>query len=139
MSDAIPDGQPSPHDLRDAGPRPINAPVERPEPEVSELAVHGDPSRQGAAARTAPETAAGRRTVAWVRPTDLFVSLSGRASGRGIDFQTELARRTRRLPSNAVAVSRRGIARRSHRLALVTAFGVNTPAAQTSLEPLELK
>lgn len=138
MSDAIQDGQPSHDDPRDAGPQPVRPPAERPEPDVSELAVHGDPSRQ-AAASTSPAARSGRSTVAWVRPTDLFVSLSGRASGRGIDFQAELARRSRRLPSNAVAVSRRGIARRSHRLAPVTAFGVNTPAAQTSLEPLGLK
>ncbi|MDI9889597.1 hypothetical protein [Microbacterium sp. IEGM 1404] len=135
MSDAIRDAQP-PHDKsREAGSQPTRAPIERPEPDVSEFAVHGDPSRQ-AVPGPAPDAATGRSTVAWVRPTDLFVSLSGRASGRGIDFQAELARR---LPSNAVAVSRRGIARRSHRLAPVTAFGVNTPAAQTSLEPLELK
>lgn len=138
MIDAIRDAQP-PHDKsREAGSQPTRAPIERPEPDVSEFAVHGDPSRQ-AVPGPAPAAASGRSTVAWVRPTDLFVSLSGRASGRGIDFQAELARRTRRLPSNAVAVSRRGIARRSHRLAPVTAFGVNTPAAQISLEPLELK
>ncbi|KJL29684.1 hypothetical protein RL72_00314 [Microbacterium azadirachtae] len=138
MSDATRDAQPSHDESREPDPQPTRAPVERPEPDVSELAVHGDPSRQ-AVSGTTPAAATGRSTVAWVRPTDLFVSLSGRASGRGIDFQAELARRTRRLPSNAVAVSRRGIARRSHRLAPVTAFGVNTPAAQTSLEPLELK
>ena len=138
MTDANRDAQP-PHDKTpEAGSQPTRAPIERPEPDVSEFAVHGDPSRQ-AVPGPAPDAATGRSTVAWVRPTDLFVSLSGRASGRGIDFQAELARRTRRLPSNAVAVSRRGIARRSHRLAPVTAFGVNTPAAQTSLEPLELK
>ncbi|PJJ55470.1 hypothetical protein AB0870_12270 [Microbacterium proteolyticum] len=137
MSDAIHDGQPSHDHLRAAGPQLVRPAAERSEPDVSELAVHGDPSRQ--AAGTSPAATSARSTVAWVRPTDLFVSLSGRASSRGIDFQAELARRTRRLPSNAVAVSRRGIARRSHRLAPVTAFGVNTPAAQTSLEPLGLK
>ena len=138
MSDAIQDGQPSHDDPRAARPQPVRPPANGTESEGSELAVHGDPSRKRAASTSAAATS-GRSTVAWVRPTDLFVSLSGRASGRGIDFQAELARRTRMLPSNAGAVSRRGIARRSHRLAPVTAFGVDTPAAQASLAPLELK
>ncbi len=138
MSDATHDAQPPHDDPHATRPQPARPPAERPEPDVSELALHPDPSRQGLAGRT-PAATSSRSTVAWVRPTDLFVSLSGRASGRGIDFHTELARRTQRLPSNAVAVSRRGIARRSQRLAPVTAFGVNTPAAQTSLEPLELR
>ncbi|MDC7802336.1 hypothetical protein PP359_00215 [Sphingomonas sp. BLCC-B65] len=93
--------------------------------EVSELARHRDPSL------TATRTAARRRSgVEWVRPSELLVSRSARIAGRGIDFQAELARRTRSLPVHAAGATRRGVQRlgvgagdRARRLPPVAAFG----------------
>ncbi len=39
------------------------------------------------------------RTVAWVRVSELHAVLGSRVAGRGIDLQSELARRARRAPS----------------------------------------
>lgn len=44
-----------------------------------------------------------RRTVAWVRVSELHAVLGSRVAGRGIDLQTELARRARRGPSAAAS------------------------------------
>ena len=50
-----------------------------------------------------------RRTVEWVRVSELHAVLGSRVVGRGIDLQSELARRTRRAPSAAASrVSRLG-------------------------------
>ncbi|MFK4763097.1 hypothetical protein ACI3KS_19400, partial [Microbacterium sp. ZW T5_45] len=65
-----------------------------------------------------------------VRPTDLLAARTGRVAGQGIDFQAELARRTRRAPGQAYrgarTVARSGIrvvSERARRLPPVTAFG----------------
>lgn len=97
--------------------------------DVSELARHGDPS----AAKTKPDAAqAGRRRagVEWVRPSDLLASRMGRVVGQGIDFQTELARRARRVPAQAYRGTRpvarsggRVVSERARKLPPVTAFG----------------
>lgn len=93
--------------------------------EVSELARHPDPSQ---ASKTVehkdPDKA--RRGVAWVRPSELMSQAGGRVAGRGIDFHTELARRTRRLPGGAVRATRhsaRLASERARRLPPVSAFG----------------
>lgn len=44
-----------------------------------------------------------RRTVAWVRISELHAVLGSRVAGRGIDLQSELARRARRAPSAAAS------------------------------------
>jgi len=44
-----------------------------------------------------------RRTVAWVRVSELHAVLGSRVAGRGIDLQSELARRARRAPSAAAS------------------------------------
>lgn len=92
-----------------------------------ELARHRDPSLAKTSARSTTSSI-GRRSVVWVRPSDLAATLSSQAAGRGIDFQAELARRSRRLPARAVAVSRQGIARRADRLPLACAFGASRHA-----------
>lgn len=57
--------------------------------------------------------------VDWVRPTDLMARHSAALAGRGIDFEVELARRTR-TPLTAGA---KAISNRAHRLAPLSAFG----------------
>lgn len=90
-------------------------PARAEEAEVSALAHHRDPSLTGRGA-TAAGKATRARGVEWVRPTELVAHRSGRIAGRGIDFQAELARRSRRLPGQTVRVSRRGISNASARL-----------------------
>ena len=69
------------------------------------------------------------RGVEWVRPTDLIARHSAHAAGRGLDFQAELARRTR-TPIGA-GVRRHGD--RARRLPPISAFGrSSTPASQMS-------
>ncbi len=99
--------------------------LKSPEPaaEVSELARHGDPSRVKTSTPAMSEEEKLRRAVIWVRPTELIPTTTGRVVGRGIDFQAELARRTRALPVRAAAATRHGIRERTRRLAPLSAFG----------------
>lgn len=91
--------------------------------EVSELARHGDPSQVKASTAAMSEEEKLRRAVVWMRPTELIPTTTGRVVGRGIDFQAELARRTRALPVQAAAATRHGIRERTRRLAPLSAFG----------------
>ena len=59
------------------------------------------------------------RGVEWVRPTDLIARGSSRVAGAGINFQTELRRRT----FEVTAASARGIADRARHLPPLSAFG----------------
>jgi len=63
------------------------------------------------------------RGVEWVRPTDLMARGGSRVAGAGINFQTELRRRT----YQATATSARGIAERARRLPPISAFGHGSP------------
>jgi len=81
---------------------------------------------------TSPTGASVRRVrgVEWVRPTDLMARHGAALAGRGIDFEAELARRTRSIPARAVRAGRRGIsdahtagAERARRLPPVSDFG----------------
>ena len=97
------------------------------EGETSALARHRDPSLTQDATEAAKKQRPG---VEWVCPTDLMASRSARIAGRGIDFQAELARRTRSLPVHVVGATRRGVQRlgvgagdRARRLPPVSAFG----------------
>lgn len=63
--------------------------------------------------------AAQARGVEWVRPTDLLARGGSRAAGAGIDFQKELARRTR----GATAERLHAIRDRAHLLPPLSAFG----------------
>lgn len=56
-------------------------------------AVRAAAARRGA--DSTPRATAKARGVEWVRPTDLLARHTATLSGRGIDFQTELARRAR--------------------------------------------
>lgn len=59
------------------------------------------------------------RGVDWVRPTDLMARSGSRVAGAGIDFQADVARRSR----HAAATSARAVAARARRLPPVSAFG----------------
>jgi hypothetical protein len=61
----------------------------------------------------------GEPSIAWVRASDLLYSGSGRIAGRGLDFETVLARRVRQ----SSAVTRRGIRDRADRLPPLSEFG----------------
>ncbi len=70
------------------------------------------------------------RGVEWVRPTDLLARQSATVAGRGIDFEVELARRTRKLTSHVTRASGLGlgkaataISERARRLPDVSEFG----------------
>ena len=69
------------------------------------------------------------RGVEWVRPTDLIARHSAHAAGRGLDFQAELARRTR----TPLGAGVRRLGDRARRLPPISAFGCSTaPASQMS-------
>jgi hypothetical protein len=69
------------------------------------------------------------RGVEWVRPTDLIARHSAHAAGRGLDFQAELARRTR----TPIGAGVRRLGDRARRLPPISAFGrSSTPASQVS-------
>ncbi|AGJ77189.1 hypothetical protein [Cutibacterium avidum] len=59
------------------------------------------------------------RGVEWVRPTDLMARTGSRMAGAGIDFQADMARRSR----HAATTSTRALALRARRLPPVSAFG----------------
>ncbi|GGO61538.1 hypothetical protein GCM10010910_09580 [Microbacterium nanhaiense] len=59
------------------------------------------------------------RGVEWVRPRDLMMRAGSRVAGAGIDFHTELMRRTR----TATADSARYLRDRARHLPPVSAFG----------------
>lgn len=59
------------------------------------------------------------RGVEWVRPADLMARHGAAVSGRGIDFQAELARRARAPITNRV----RRVGDRSRQLPPLSAFG----------------
>ena len=89
---------------------------------------------------TSPAGASVRRVrgVEWVRPTDLMARHGAALAGRGIDFEVELARRTRNLPAQAVRAGRRRIsdaqsveAERARRLPPVSDFGRRTGGSQS--------
>lgn len=68
--------------------------------------------------------------VDWVRPTDLLARQSATVAGRGIDFEVELARRTRKLTGHVTRAGGRdlgkvgkAISERARRLPDVSEFG----------------
>ena len=65
------------------------------------------------------------RGVEWVRPTDLIARHSAHAAGRGLDFQAELARRTR----TPIGAGVRRLGDRARRLPPISAFGRSTAPA----------
>lgn len=104
-----------------------SAPVtDRTTPETDEAtgapeAVRAAAARRGAAKTTLTATKA--RGVEWVRPTDLLARHGATLSGRGIDFQAELARRARALITTRLHRAGRSVGDRARRLPPISAFG----------------
>lgn len=112
------------HEPRERLPEPDTSPtaaesVEKVEaPEAVQAAKTAD--RRGIS-RDATAQDAGRRSrgVEWVRPTDLLTRHGAALAGRGLDFEVELARRTR----TTTATRLRGLRDRTRRLPPLSAFG----------------
>jgi hypothetical protein len=81
-----------------------NPPQPRPDEVVAALAVHRDPSVPHAAPSNDPKP---QRGIAWVRPSELPTLLGTKWAGRGIDLQSDLVRRSRRVPITAARAGRR--------------------------------
>lgn len=64
------------------------------EAEPPALAVRRDPSQQA----VAPSRHPAANGVAWVRPSELAMRVGSPIAGRGIDLQTALTARVRRVP-----------------------------------------
>ncbi len=99
--------------------------------EISELSRHADPSKRDFAPEVTEETERLRRGIVWMRPTELIPQTTARVAGRGIDFQAELTRRTRSVPGQTAAASRRAISARSSTLPPLSSFGTTTPQQDT--------
>lgn len=99
----------------------LSVPRDRPEPEA---AMTPEAVRAAQVARTEKQHAAlvRGRGVEWVRPTDLMARHSANVAGRGLDFQAELARRTR----TPLRVGMQAARDRARRLPPITAFGRRT-------------
>ncbi|MEW1974624.1 hypothetical protein AB0301_06010 [Microbacterium profundi] len=96
-------------------------PRERPEPVEGTTAPEA--VRAAKVAREDKQHAIVRgRGVEWVRPTDLIARHSAHAAGRGLDFQAELARRTRA----PIGAGVRRLGDRARRLPPISAFGRST-------------
>lgn len=71
------------------------------------------------------------RGVEWVRPTDLMARHSANVAGRGLDFQAELARRSR----TPLRVGMQAARDRARRLPPITAFGRRTVTTSAPTRP----
>ncbi|MCO5311617.1 MAG: hypothetical protein M9952_01585 [Microthrixaceae bacterium] len=122
------------HDRQRVAPSPadeaLSVPRDRPEPEA---ATTPEAVRAAQVARTGKQqTAAVRgRGVEWVRPTDLIARHSAHAAGRGLDFQAELARRTR----TPLRIGMQAARDRARRLPPITAFGRRTVTTSAPTRP----
>ncbi|NCD16030.1 MAG: hypothetical protein EOL91_01720 [Actinobacteria bacterium] len=114
------------HDLPGPARSVPGEPRERPEP--VEATTVPEAVRAAQVAREDKQHAIVRgRGVEWVRPTDLIARHSAHAAGRGLDFQAELARRTR----TPIGAGVRRLGDRARRLPPISAFGHSTaPQAQ---------
>lgn len=72
------------------------------------------------------------RGVEWVRPTDLVARSSARVAGAGINFQSELHRRTRA----AAQESTRRLAERARHLPPLSAFGRGATRPDAGRSPI---
>ena len=98
----------------------------RERPEAVEATSTPEAVRAAQVARDDKQHALGRgRGVEWVRPTDLIARHSAHAAGRGLDFQAELARRTR----TTIGAGVRRLRDRARRLPPISAFGRSTTSA----------
>lgn len=112
--------------------RPPQPESAEPSAEHSPLAVHRDPSQPGPDTPDAGQSQ-GRRSIAWVRPSDLATVTGAPLLRRGIDLQAELTRRARRAPT---ATARAG--RRITRTAIARPEPTQATTTSTSREGLEL-
>ena len=71
------------------------------------------------------------RGVEWVRPTDLVARHSANVAGRSLDFQAELARRTR----TPLRIGMQAARDRARRLPPITAFGRRTVTTSAPIRP----
>lgn len=71
------------------------------------------------------------RGVEWVRPTDLMARHSANVAGRGLDFQAELARRSR----TPLRVGIQAARDRARRLPTITAFGRRSVTTSVPTRP----
>lgn len=108
----------------------LSVPRERPEPEA---ATTPEAVRAAQVARTEKQHAAviRGRGVEWVRPTDLMARHSANVAGRGLDFQAELARRTR----TPLRIGMQAARDRARRLPPITAFGRRTVTTSAPTRP----
>ena len=81
--------------------------------------MHRDNPQPRRPRATMPENRAARPGIEWVRASDLLSTGTGRIAGRGIDFESELARRMRRAPG----ATRRALRTRADRLPPLSEFG----------------
>lgn len=96
------------------------------EAERSAFAVHRDPSL------TEPDTQRRvGRGIAWVRPSNLIGSSTARLAGRGIDLQSDLARRARGAPGQAYRATRTQV--REHRSRIAGRAGSARPIPEPSV------
>lgn len=110
----------------------LSVPRERPEPAVE--ATVPEAVRAAQVTRTEKQHAATvvrGRGVEWVRPTDLMARHSANVAGRGLDFQVELARRTR----TPLRVGMQAARDRARRLPPITAFGRRTVTTSAPTRP----
>lgn len=75
--------------------------------------------RRGAEWQAPAATVRRARGVEWVRPTDLIARHGAALAGRGIDFEVELARRTRA----PITTGARQLGEQTRRLPPLSAFG----------------
>lgn len=108
----------------------LSVPRERPEPEAS---TTPEAVRAAQVARAEKQHAAvvRGRGVEWVRPTDLMARHSANVAGRGLDFQAELARRTR----TPLRIGMQAARDRARRLPPITAFGRRTVTTSAPTRP----
>ena len=108
------------HDLNGTDPARSVPNEPRKHPEPVEATTVPEAVRAAQIAREDKQHAIVRgRGVEWVRPTDLIARHSAHAAGRGLDFQAELARRTR----TPIGAGVRRLGDRARRLPPISAFG----------------
>ncbi|MDO5699274.1 MAG: hypothetical protein Q4G51_15015 [Dermatophilus congolensis] len=110
----------------------LSVPRERPESAV-EASTTPEAVRAAQVARTERQHAAVARGrgLEWVRPTDLMARHSANVAGRGLDFQAELARRTR----TPLRIGMQAARDRARRLPPITAFGRRTVTKSAPTRP----
>ena len=87
--------------------------------------------RRGAGRQPPAAEARRARGVEWVRPTDLIARHGAALAGRGIDFEVELARRTR----TPITAGAQHLGERARRLPPLSAFGRGSTAQAALSRP----